>query len=197
MSRLNIGSIDENSRVWLDAQVIKIDENYSADKSTAGGVPEIGISTGSSHPKDYMMMTYEQRSIDIDQLQAPASHVITGVRFRNLGGHLNLEARVTTLFNFFIRNKAKLLRCGQTPQRVHLCLLILKVTPIKFRDGKLSPDNSIWISNDNTPATTNRRQPFFLLSPDIPTRFQGNSLIDTTTNQYLAFDSTSPEKDVG
>ena len=100
MSRTNTGSIDENSRVWLDAQVIKIDENYSADKSTVSGVPEIGISAGSSHPKDYMMMTYEQRSIDIDQLQAPASHVITGVRFRNLGGHLNLEARVTksTLF---------------------------------------------------------------------------------------------------
>ena len=120
MSRTNTGSVDEDSRVWLDAQVIKIDKNYSADKSTAGGVPEIGISAGSSHPKDYMMMTYEQRSIDIDQLQAPASHVITGVRFRNLGGHLNLEARVTTLFNFFIRKKAKLLRCGQTCQKYQI-----------------------------------------------------------------------------
>ena len=78
----------------MDAQIIKIDENYSGAKSTGRGVPEIRISTGSSNPKDYMMMTYEQRSIDIDQLQAPASHVITGVRFRNLGGHLNLEARV-------------------------------------------------------------------------------------------------------
>ena len=40
-------------------------------------------------------MNYEKRSLDIDQLMAPASHVITGVRFRNLGGHLNLEARVS------------------------------------------------------------------------------------------------------
>ena len=58
------------------------------------------------------------------------------------------------------------------------------------------PENSVWLGNDNTPATTNRRQQFFLLAPDIPTRFKGISIIDTTTNQYLDFDTTSPEKDV-
>ena len=79
----------------------------------------------------------------------------------------------------------------------HLCQFIqLKVTAIKFREGTLLPDNSVWIGNDNTPATTMIRQPFFLLAPDIPTRFKGLSVIDTTTNQYLAFDTTSPEKDV-
>ena len=78
----------------MEAQVIKIDENYSAVSTSS--VPEIGISSGISHPKDYFMMNYEQRSLDIDQLQAPSSHVITGVRFRNLGGHLNLEAQVFT-----------------------------------------------------------------------------------------------------
>ena len=77
-----------------------------------------------------------------------------------------------------------------------ITLLFLKVTPIKFRGGKLLPDNSLWISNDNTPASINMRQPFFLLAPDVPTRFKGQSVIDTTTNQYLAFDTTSPEKDV-
>ena len=40
------------------------------------------------------MMNYEQRSIDIDIIEAPRSHVVTGVRFRNLGGHLNLEVKV-------------------------------------------------------------------------------------------------------
>ena len=74
--------------------------------------------------------------------------------------------------------------------------IYFKVTPIKFREGKLIPDNSLWISNDNTPASINMRQPFFLLAPDVPTRFKGQSVIDTSTNQYLAFDTTSPEKDV-
>ena len=54
----------------------------------------------------------------------------------------------------------------------------------------------MWIGNDNTPASARKRQPFFLLAPDVPTRFKGLSIIDTTTNQYLAFDTTSPEKDV-
>ena len=79
---------------------------------------------------------------------------------------------------------------------VFINVFLKQVTPIKFREGKLLFDNAVWIGNDNTPATANTRQPFFLLAPDIPTRFKGLSVIDTNTNQYLAFDTTSPEKDV-
>ena len=78
----------------MESSVIKIDENYwdaSNDNST-------GIDLTSRHQnKEYLMMNYEKRSIDIDRLNAPLNHVITGVRFRNLGGHLNLEARVSKL----------------------------------------------------------------------------------------------------
>ena len=44
--------------------------------------------------KDYMMMTYEERSLDLDVVEAQPGHVITGVRLRKLGGHINLEVRV-------------------------------------------------------------------------------------------------------
>ena len=44
--------------------------------------------------KDYMKMSYEQRAFDTDRLEAPPGHVITGVRMRNIGGHINLEAQV-------------------------------------------------------------------------------------------------------
>ena len=33
----------------------------------------------------------------MDKLQAPPGHVVTGVKFRNLGGHLNLELRVSVI----------------------------------------------------------------------------------------------------
>jgi hypothetical protein len=46
--------------------------------------------------RDYMMMTYEERSLDTDIVEAQPGHVITGVRLRKLGGHLNLEIRVST-----------------------------------------------------------------------------------------------------
>ena len=45
--------------------------------------------------KDYMKMSYEQRAFDTDRLEAPPGHVITGVRMRNIGGHINLEAQVS------------------------------------------------------------------------------------------------------
>ena len=32
-----------------------------------------------------------------DRLEAPPGHVITGVRMRNIGGHINLEAQVTPI----------------------------------------------------------------------------------------------------
>ena len=43
---------------------------------------------------DYFMMTYEQRALDMDRLDAPVGHVITGLKIRSLGGHLNLEIQV-------------------------------------------------------------------------------------------------------
>ncbi len=42
-------------------------------------------------------MSYTKRALDMDVLDAPAGHVITGVKLRNLGGHLNLEARITPI----------------------------------------------------------------------------------------------------
>ena len=45
--------------------------------------------------KDYMTMSYEERSLDLDMIEALPGHVITGVRMRKLGGHINLEARVS------------------------------------------------------------------------------------------------------
>jgi len=39
-------------------------------------------------------MSYEQRALDMDRLEAPTGHVVTGIRLRSLGGHLNLEIQV-------------------------------------------------------------------------------------------------------
>lgn len=44
---------------------------------------------------DYHTLSWDKRAIDLDDLIAPISHVVTGVRFRVIGTHLNLEIRVT------------------------------------------------------------------------------------------------------
>lgn len=44
---------------------------------------------------DYHTMSWDKRAIDLDDLIAPINHVVTGVRMRVIGTHLNLEIRVT------------------------------------------------------------------------------------------------------
>lgn len=44
---------------------------------------------------DYHTMSWDKRAMDLDELIAPIAHVVTGVRLRIIGTHLNLEIRVT------------------------------------------------------------------------------------------------------
>ncbi|XP_039296531.1 uncharacterized protein LOC111046010 isoform X1 [Nilaparvata lugens] len=48
---------------------------------------------------DYHMMSWDERALDLDDIVAPTGYVMTGVKFRKLGTHLNLEVRITP-FNF-------------------------------------------------------------------------------------------------
>uniref|UniRef100_A0AAR5PBK7 Uncharacterized protein n=1 Tax=Dendroctonus ponderosae TaxID=77166 RepID=A0AAR5PBK7_DENPD len=49
--------------------------------------------------QDYHTLTWEKRRIDLDDLEADDGHVLTGVRFKEIGSHLNFEI-YTTRFNF-------------------------------------------------------------------------------------------------
>jgi hypothetical protein len=49
--------------------------------------------------QDYHKLSYEERTVDLDDLEGPENHVLTGVRLRKIGSHLNFEIR-TTPFNF-------------------------------------------------------------------------------------------------
>ena len=50
----------------------------------------------------FATLRYEERAIDLDDLTAPQDHVITGVRLRKLGGHLNLvNCPFKSFFSFF------------------------------------------------------------------------------------------------
>lgn len=74
------GGIDESTRLW---------------KTTTN--EDINVNQATRKDIDYMQMSYEQRAIDLDTLKAPDGHVITGLKFRNIGGHLNLEVKVTPI----------------------------------------------------------------------------------------------------
>lgn len=46
---------------------------------------------------DYLTLNWQYRAIDLDDVNAPDGHVVTGVSFRNLGGHVNFEVEVTPI----------------------------------------------------------------------------------------------------
>ncbi|XP_039437888.2 uncharacterized protein LOC120419287 [Culex pipiens pallens] len=47
--------------------------------------------------RDYHTLNRNNRSLDLDDLYVPQGYVLTGVRFRLLGNHLNLEIRMTEI----------------------------------------------------------------------------------------------------
>ena len=81
------GGVDENSRTWKPTPLMDISDTENVKRDV-----------------DYFMMTYEQRAVDMDRLEAPVGHVITGIKLRSLGGHINLEIQV----NAYIERAKKL-----------------------------------------------------------------------------------------
>lgn len=71
------GQVNSSTIQWVDVEPISI------------------ISTQYQEGRDYKKLSFEDRNIDLDRLQAPSDHVVTGVRFRMLGPHINLEVQVT------------------------------------------------------------------------------------------------------
>ncbi|XP_035909015.1 uncharacterized protein LOC118510803 isoform X1 [Anopheles stephensi] len=47
--------------------------------------------------RDYHTLSYDRRAIDLDDVHVHPGYVLTGVRFRTLGSHLNLEIRMTEM----------------------------------------------------------------------------------------------------
>jgi hypothetical protein len=71
------GLIDETTIRWKPVDTFRV-ENAAA-----------GI--------DYHTMSYEQRAMDLDDLVAPDGYVLTGIRFRRIGTHLNPEILATPI----------------------------------------------------------------------------------------------------
>lgn len=114
---------------------------------------------------DYHTMAWDKREMDLDDLSAPAGHVVTGVKFRNVGRHLNLEMRVTEI-DF---------ATGQI------------IEPDK--SFWVSNDNTDQ-SNGN-----NKRTEIQLKSPHMSTKSKAKSLPVSTSNNFVKFTNTDISKD--
>ncbi|KAK7072723.1 hypothetical protein SK128_001451 [Halocaridina rubra] len=71
------GQVNTSTIHWVDVEPVNI------------------ISTAYQEGTHFKKLSYEDRNIDLDRLSAPGGHVVTGVKFRMLGSHINLEMQVT------------------------------------------------------------------------------------------------------
>jgi hypothetical protein len=69
-----------------------------------------------------------------------------------------------------------------------------------FANGTLKANLSTWIRNTNTPETNDEtgksRTKIEIPDPDVPTEYLGITKVDSQTNQFVTFDTTSAQKDV-
>lgn len=76
------GMVNDSTIHWQP--VIEVTVNKDQEESIEDGL-------------GYATLSYRERALDLDDLNAPDGHVITGLRFRKLGGHLNLEAQASPI----------------------------------------------------------------------------------------------------
>lgn len=73
------GQIDNSTLQWVEPEAYNI------------------LSPNIRAKVDYNVMNYENRAMDLDDITVKAPYVVTGVRFRMLGTHMNLEVRMTEM----------------------------------------------------------------------------------------------------
>ncbi|GLG92569.1 Uncharacterized protein GBIM_00223 [Gryllus bimaculatus] len=120
---------------------------------------------GVQNTRDYHTLSWEQRAIDLDDLEAPPGHVVTGVRFRNVGTHLNPEIMVAPL-NFSAGTLVK-------PHEKSMWM---------------SNDNT-------DGAMIGPRTELKLLAPDVPTNSLAGSTPDSKSDQFLLFTHSDMDAD--
>lgn len=146
---LPMGGINETTIQWKPVDDYNID-----DKGVTVGV-------------DYHMLTWEGRAIDLDDIKVPQDCVVTGVKLRRVGGHLNLEVEGAQ-FNF---TTGKLIQSGEK----------------SFWSSNDKTDVS----------SVNPRTQLKLKRPDIPTKSAGASHIDSKSEQFIEFGPTDLDLDAG
>ncbi|RZC38220.1 uncharacterized protein BDFB_003195 [Asbolus verrucosus] len=160
--------VKHNRIIHLQIQEGKLLPRGNIDLTTIHWVPveEYKITDRNVfNSQDYHTLTWEKRVIDLDDLVADDGYLVTGVRFKMIGSHLNFEI-MTTPFDF---------ETGQL---------------IDPESKSLYKDNPNTDSSLHKPRTRVR-----LINPDIPTRSPSPSLPDSKTDQYVEFTNTDLDRD--
>jgi len=160
--------VKKNRIIHLQIQQGKLLPRGNIDPATVEWVPVEDYKTTDRNifnGQDYHTLSWEHRSIDLDDLVADEGHVLTGIRFKKIGSHLNFEIYITP-FNF---------TSGQL------------IEPI---DRSIWKDNS-----NTDVSAENPRKRLDLNNPDVPIRTPTPSVPDSKSDQYVEFTNTDMDRD--
>ena len=97
--------------------------------------------------------------MDMDSLQAPDGHIMTGIKLRNIGGHLNLEIQVTPVefrTGKLLSDRSTWIANDNTPassQPRPLVPIVMPDIPTKYSGyNKVDTDNDQYILFDSSSA---------------------------------------------
>uniref|UniRef100_A0A8D9BA48 Uncharacterized protein n=1 Tax=Cacopsylla melanoneura TaxID=428564 RepID=A0A8D9BA48_9HEMI len=147
--------------------------------TTAEWVPVSKIDVGDNKRTveglDYHKMTYEKRALDLDDVILPAKYLVTGVQFRMLGSHLNLEIQGTA-FNY---------ETGQLEKGLHHKQSNDNTDVSENPRTQLNLDNLDVSTSSPSPSTPNPLRNSFIL-------FTHSSLEDDVAQPPLPFIDIQP-----
>ncbi|XP_014242049.1 uncharacterized protein LOC106662462 [Cimex lectularius] len=149
------GTLLKNGAINVSTVAWRAVDDYKTDDD--------GIKAG----VDYHVLTWEQRAIDLDDLIAPEGYVLTGVRFRRIGGHLNLEIKVTKMDfknGTLVNNGKKTMWIG---------------------------------NDNTDGAHYNPRRRLTMTNPDNPIKNSGVTLPDSVHDQFIEFTNSDLDLDAG
>ncbi|CAH0564543.1 unnamed protein product [Brassicogethes aeneus] len=151
------GKIDETTLRWVPVDGYKI-----TDRNVHNG-------------QDYHQLSWEQRALDLDDLQGDQGQLVTGVKFKKIGSHLNFEIRLTP---FDFKNGTL-------------------VDPVNKSIWKDNPNTDSSLKNPRLhgPIKPVHLTRLNLYQPDIPTRTTSPSVPDSSTDQYVEFVNSDFKKD--
>ncbi|TRY79845.1 hypothetical protein TCAL_08833 [Tigriopus californicus] len=153
--------VKRNRVIQMDIEQAQALPEGAVNETTKGWKLAPSLDISKATPEEMFTMSYKSRDIDLDLLEVPKHSMVTGIRFRDLGGHINME---------------------------------IQATPIEFLTGNLKEEQSVWIGNDNTRASSNPRKCQHIIQPDVPTRNR-ISRIMADNNQFVRFDTSDVQKD--
>ncbi|CAH1116052.1 unnamed protein product [Phaedon cochleariae] len=162
--------VKKNRIIHLQIQEGKLIERGRIDINTVHWVPveEYKITDSKIfNGQDYHTFTWEKRALDLDDLEADPGYILTGIRFKEIGSHLNFEIYVTK-FDF---DTGKLIN----PQSTSI--------------WKDNPNTDSSRSNPRTKVHLNQ--------PDIPIRSPSPSVPDSRSDQYIEFTNSDLDRDAG